>query len=219
MSDKPSPRGIETLHGRLGYQTALLGGVALISSVLLGLAAMLTGPHIEAAMAEDLKKSLVQVLPGTHDNDLLADTVSVLGADGRPVTVYRARREGRVEAVVFQVVGQGYGGAIVCLMGVDREGVIQGVRVLRHAETPGLGDKIEATKADWIHAFFGRSLTNPAPAGWAVKKDGGQFDQFAGATITPRAVVRAVKGGLELFARERARMLDELPSAQEEVKS
>jgi electron transport complex protein RnfG len=83
------------------------------------------------------------------------------------------------------------------------------VRVLKHSETPGLGDKIEPAKDDGIHAFDGKSLGDPAADKWAVKKDGGVFDQFAGATITPRAVVRAVKGGLELFARERAVMLDE----------
>ncbi len=209
MSETGKSGGIEALHGRLGYQTALLGGVALVSSLLLGLAAMVTGPRIEAAMAADLKQSLTQVLPGTFDNDLLADTVTVAGVDGKSVTVYRARRAGRVEGLVFQVVGQGYAGPIVCVMGVDRDGVVQGVRVLKHAETPGLGDKIEPAKADWIHAFTGRSLGDPDPAGWAVKKDGGRFDQFAGATITPRAVVRAVKGGLELFGRERLRMLDE----------
>ena len=85
-------------------------------------------------------------------------------------------------------------------MAVDPAGRILGVRVLKHTETPGLGDKIEAKKSDWVHAFAGKSLGEPAADKWAVKKDNGVFDQFAGATITPRAVVRAVKGGLQFFA-------------------
>jgi electron transport complex protein RnfG len=99
-------------------------------------------------------------------------------------------------------------------MGVSRDGQLLGVRVLSHRETPGLGDKIEAAKATWIHAFEGKSLASPPPDKWAVKKDGGAFDQFSGATITPRAVVRAVKDGLELFARERPRLLGEMEEGE-----
>ena len=95
------------------------------------------------------------------------------------------------------------------IMGVDRDGNILGVRVLSHKETPGLGDKIEAAKSDWILNFTGRSLDNLTSAQWAVKKDGGVFDQFAGATITPRAVVGAVRDGLELFAARRTEMIEE----------
>jgi len=107
---------------------------------------------------------------------------------------------------VFKVFGKGYGGEIVVLMAVDKAGTLLGARVLRHTETPGLGDKIEAAKSDWIDGFAGRKLDGTM---WAVKKDGGDFDQFAGATITPRAVVKAVKEGLETFARHRAEILGE----------
>jgi electron transport complex protein RnfG len=93
------------------------------------------------------------------------------------------------------------------MMGVDRDGSVLGVRVIKHTETPGLGDKIDPAKSNWIYEFEGRSLGDPPPAKFAVKKDGGVFDQFAGATITPRAVVKSVKGGLEFFAREKARLL------------
>jgi len=196
------------LRNRLDYQGALLGIVVLCTSAALALAARVTGPQIAAAEARDLRQSLTRVLPAGFDNDPLADTLTLATAEGE-VTVYRARREGRVEAVVYRVVGKGYAGPIVAILGVDRDGRLIGVRVLRHSETPGLGDKIEPAKADWIHAFSGKSLGQPAPEHWAVKKDGGAFDQFAGATITPRALVKAVKGGLELFTRERARLLDE----------
>lgn len=200
---------LQALRARLSYQTLLLGGVALLTSGALALASRVTGPDIQAAEARDLKQSLAQVLPGQYDNDLLHDTV-VLPVAQDAVTVYRARRAGEVQAVVFQVVGQGYAGPIVCIMGVARDGRLLGVRVLKHRETPGLGDKIEPAKSAWIDAFRGKSLGAPAAEAWAVKKDGGAFDQFSGATITPRAVVHAVRGGLEFFGRERARLLDEV---------
>lgn len=199
---------LETLRGKLGYQGALLAVAALITSAALALASRATGPAIAAAEACDLQQSLSQVLPGQYDNDLLKDTVPLAGPEGE-VTVYRARRAGRVDAVVFQVVGYGYAGRIVCMMGVDKDGRLLGVRVIKHAETPGLGDKIEPAKGDWIHGFVGKYLGDPPEEKFAVKKDGGVFDQFAGATITPRAVVKAVKGGLTLFVREKARLLDE----------
>ena len=198
---------LETLRGKLGYQGALLAVAALLTSAALAFASRATGPAIAAAEARDLKLSLSQVLPGQYDNDLLKDTVLLAGPEGE-LTVYRARRAGQVEAVVFQVVGYGYAGRIVCMMGVDKDGRLLGVRVIKHAETPGLGDKIEPAKADWIHSFVGKFLGDPPAEKFAVKKDGGVFDQFAGATITPRAVVKAVKGGLELFAREKPRLLD-----------
>ncbi len=199
---------LDTLRGKLGYQGALLAAAALITSAALAFASRATGPAIAAAEARDLQQSLSQVLPGRFDNDLLKDTVQLAGPDGE-VTVYRARRAGRVEAVVFQVVGYGYAGRIVCMMGVDKDGHVLGVRVIKHAETPGLGDKIEPAKSDWIHGFVGKYLGDPPEAKFAVKKDGGVFDQFAGATITPRGVVKAVKGGLAFFTREKVRLLDE----------
>jgi electron transport complex protein RnfG len=197
---------LATLRENLHYQALSLGTVALITSALLALAAAATGPAIQAAEARDLMASLAQVLPGGFDNDLLGDTVTVPGPAGE-VTVYRARHGADLEGVVFKVTGQGYAGPIVALLGLDPQGQILGVRVLKHAETPGLGDKIEPTKGDWIHRFAGKALGTPPAERWGVKKDGGDFDQFSGATITPRALVRAIKEGLELFARERERML------------
>ena len=199
---------LESLRGKLGYQGALLALAALITSAALAVASRVTGPEIAAAEARDLQQSLSQVLPGKYDNDLLKDTVLLPGPGGE-VKVYRARREGKIEAVVFQVVGHGYAGSIVCVMGVDKDGHVLGVRVIKHAETPGLGDKIDPAKSDWIHSFENKFLGDPPAEKFAVKKDGGVFDQFAGATITPRGVVMAVKGGLEFFAKEKTRLLDE----------
>jgi electron transport complex protein RnfG len=199
---------LEELRGKLFYQGLLLGGVALLTSAALAFASRVTEADIKAAEAADLKQSLSQVLPGEYDNDLLNDTVTLASEQGE-MLVYRARRAGKVEAVVYRVVGPGYAGAIVCVMGVSREGKILGVRVIKHAETPGLGDKIEPAKANWIHSFEGKWLGEPVAEKWAVKKDGGVFDQFAGATITPRGVVKAVKGGLVFFEKERTHLLDE----------
>ena len=204
---------LDALRAQLSYQTLLLGSVVLLTSGALAVASRSTDADIQAAAARDLQASLAQVLPGQYENDLLKDTVMIAAPDG-DVTVYRARRAGKVEAVVYQTVARGYAGPIVCIMGVTREGQLLGVRVLKHTETPGLGDKIEPAKDHWIYEFEGKSLDAPVADKWAVKKDGGVFDQFAGATITPRAVVRAVKGGLELFAREKSRMLGETKEGQ-----
>lgn len=200
---------LDKLRGKLGYQGLLLGGVALLTSTVLALASRATEDEIRKAEALDLKKSLAIVLHGQYDNDITRDTIVLTGAEGE-VTVYRARHAGRVDAVVYRVIGHGYAGAVVCVMGVSRDGKIMGVRVLKHAETPGLGDKIEPAKSRWIFAFDGKTLGDPPAEKWAVKKDGGVFDQFAGATITPRGVVGAVKGGLVFFQKERPRLLDEV---------
>lgn len=102
---------------------------------------------------------------------------------------------------------RGYSGEILVLMAVDVDGKMLGARVLKHTETPGLGDKIEVAKDKWILSFNGKSLGEPPADKWGVKKDGGVFDQFAGATITPRAVVKAVKGGMLFFSEHKAEIL------------
>jgi electron transport complex protein RnfG len=199
---------IDTWRDKLAYQGISLGIVAMLAATALVVGNQLTHDAILKAEADDLAASLAQVLPaGGNDNDLLNDTVKVGAGGTASVTVYRARKAGVVTGVVFQMAQRGYTTDIVVLIGVDTEGRLLGVRVIKHAETPGLGDKIEIAKAKWILDFNGKSLAEPAPNKWAVKKDGGVFDQFAGATITPRAVVKAVKGGLEFFAAHREELL------------
>ena len=109
-----------------------------------------------------------------------------------------------IAAIVPSISNAGYGGAIQLLVGIDFTGRIIAVRVISHRETVGLGDKIEIAKSDWIEAFSKRSLSDPDPKYWAVKADGGIYDQFTGATITPRAVVNQVAATLQFFADERA---------------
>jgi len=200
---------LEQIREKLGYQPLLLGVVALLASAALAFASEATREAIAAAEAKDMRDSLAELLPpGFADNDLLADRIEI-ERNGQPLTVYRARSGGKVKGAVFRVAERGYAADIQILMAVDAEGRTLGVRVVKHVETPGLGDKIEVKKDAWIKSFDGKSLGDPAPEKWAVKKDGGIYDQFAGATITPRAVVKAVKGGLAFYASHRREILGE----------
>lgn len=167
-----------------------------------------SGPIAERAM-EDKQASLSQVIPDSiHDNNLVQSTRVVKGPEGKDVTVYLATLGGKVTGVAYEIRGSGYGGEIKLMLGVDAEGKVLGVRAIAHKETPGLGDKIDPAKTSWILGFDGLSLGNPPVDKWKVKKDGGQFDQFSGATITPRGVVTAIRKGLEFFAEHKTQMLE-----------
>jgi len=208
------PSNLARLRPKLEFQTGILAGFALLASVLLGVTNCSTEDTIQQRLNEDLIKSLEEVVPAAlHDNDMLKDTLTVPSAEfnigGKETTVYLAKKAGKVNAVCFKFIApDGYSGAINMIMGIDRDGNILGVRVLSHKETPGLGDKIEVAKSDWILSFVGKSLDNLTPAQWAVKKDGGVFDQFAGATITPRKSVQAVNRGLQLFKAHQAQLIN-----------
>lgn len=198
---------LDALRQRLDYQTYILAAAGLASSLLLGFGDLATRGSIAARQEEDIQATLEQVLPSElHDNVLLHDVKTI--TDGSLTTpVYIARKQGVVTSVAFRFIATGgYSGPITLMMGVDKEGNVLGVRVVAHAETPGLGDKIERSKSDWILSFNQRSLDNLAPERWKVKKDGGVFDQFAGATITPRAVVHGVESGLRFFQRHKSEL-------------
>ena len=189
--------------GRVGG----LSAVVLLASALVVGAHALTSDRIDAAQRLAQRQALAIVLPPSlYDNDPLIDSLRVtapawLGTDA-PVTVRRARRGGHATAMVLVAVApDGYGGPIALLVGVDRTGRITGVRVTAHRETPGLGDAIDIRRSGWIRRFDRRALGDPPEAGWAVKSDGGDFDQFAGATMTPRAVVKAVHRVLALVRK------------------
>ncbi|WP_145107747.1 electron transport complex subunit RsxG [Cereibacter sediminicola] len=191
----------------------MLGFFSLFSALLLTFASDVTRAPIAARAAEDLLASLAQVLPAElHDNDPTADIRLLSDAEEGRVRVHVAARAGEVTGLAYELTGYGYSGAIRVLMALAPDGRILGVRVLSHTETPGLGDKIEIGKSDWIEGFSGRSLADPGPDGWKVRRDGGVFDQFSGATITPRAVVATIRRGLALFERHRAELLAPLPA-------
>lgn len=182
-----------------------------------------TSERIAANEREVLLRNLhVLIPPERHDNDIFTDVIEVTDPDllgtPRPVTVYRARKDGSpVAAILAPVAPDGYSGDIRLLVAIEADGRLAGVRVTGHRETPGLGDFIEVARSDWILGFTGRALGDPDEKGWAVKKDGGVFDQFTGATITPRAVVKAVKKALIYFDRHRQTLFAAAPDTAEET--
>ncbi|MBI2379924.1 MAG: electron transport complex subunit RsxG [Gammaproteobacteria bacterium] len=192
-----------SLGRAISRNALILGAFALLSTGLVLLVHQLSAGRIAAQERAALEGTLQQLVPETaYDNKLYADCTSALDPEllgsRTPVRVYRARRAGQPVALILSPVApDGYSGAIHLLVGVYRNGRLAGVRVATHKETPGLGDKIETRKSDWILSFAGKSLSDPGEEGWKVDKDGGQFDAFAGATITPRAVVKAVYQSLE----------------------
>ena len=175
-----------------------------------------TADRIAANERAALLRSLNALVPAdTIDNDIVTDN-RILDAPerlgGDRILVYFGRKQGRPVAAVFgSIVPDGYSGPMKLLVAVRTDGTLGGVRVVAHKETPGLGDKIELRKSDWILGFNDRSLANPNLAGWGVRRDGGVFDQFTGATVTPRSIVKAVKNTL-LYFREHGERLFETPA-------
>lgn len=204
---------------RRSARAALILLAAAVTGVgLVAITHEATRERIDAIARERTLATFREVLQGRDfDNDLLGDTVTVTDAEllgtRQPVVVHRARLRGETVAVVLAPVAPGgYSGSIHLLVGIAPDGTLLGVRVTRHRETPGLGDAIEARKSDWIRRFTGHSLGDPPFERWRVRKDGGDFDQFTGATVTPRAVVGAVANVLEYFDRHRAELLARPPT-------
>ncbi|MBS3802940.1 MAG: electron transport complex subunit RsxG [Oleiphilaceae bacterium] len=192
-----------------------LGLFAIITAGTIAVTQAVTEERIEQQIRKAEAAALFEIIPESrHDNDLLSDTVSLepdpLLGTRQATRGWIARQDGEPVGVILPVIARnGYSGDIDLLVGIDADGQILGVRVIQHRETPGLGDKIELRKSDWIRSFDGKSLDNPKPGRWAVAKDGGAFDQFTGATITPRAVVEAVKQALIFFEDHREILLAE----------
>ncbi|PKM26287.1 MAG: electron transport complex subunit RsxG [Gammaproteobacteria bacterium HGW-Gammaproteobacteria-13] len=182
----------------------VLGLFAIVTVGLVAVLQQATAGRIANAERQAQVRALSEILPqGSYDNHLLDNSIQLhdplLGSKS-PQTAYIALKDGKPSAVILRATApDGYSGAIHLLIGIQADGRLAGVRVLGHRETPGLGDKIELAKSAWIRSFDGKSLSNPDEDGWAVKKDRGEFDQFAGATITPRAVVKAVHKALQYF--------------------
>jgi electron transport complex protein RnfG len=199
----------------ISKNSIILGVFALLAAGGLALTNLATQDRIAKAERTAKQKALFEIIPADQlDNDLLQDTIKipastheVLGVDADQ-PIYIARRQGQVTALIIPAMAHdGYSGDISMIVGVNRDLTIAGVRVIAHKETPGLGDKIELKKHQWILSFNGKSLQFPIIEEWKVKKDGGTFDQFAGATITPRAVVKKVKEVLE-FTQQHPELFD-----------
>ena len=203
--------------------SVLLALFAVCTTVLISGTYLLTRDRIALEKRHAEERALLEIVPrDMHDNSMLDDVIPVgpaaaglkLAEDKR---IYLARQNGEVVTAIIPVTApDGYTGAIDLVVGVNRDGSIAGVRVLSHRETPGLGDKIDLKKTDWILGFDGRSLGNPEPARWAVRKDKGDFDQFTGATITPRAVVAATLRGLQYADANRQRLFEGAAEAAKE---
>jgi len=204
------------------FKTGLLLGLfAVAGTALIAYTFVNTADRIAEQEREFLLRGIHALIPPSHyDNDPYSDAIAVkspqLLGSRNPVPVYRARMNGKpVAAVLEPVAPDGYGGAIKLLVAIAYNGTILGVRVLNHQETPGLGDNIEIDKSNWITGFNGDSLSKLDDKQWHVKKDGGVFDQFTGATITPRAVVKAVHNSLKYFARHRDGLFAKKPTTTE----
>lgn len=191
--------------------------LALFSSITAGgisLTYLLTKDQIIESIRQAEERSLVEIIPhDRHDNQMLEDSFEVnsrehLGLKD-PAKAYVAKQGEEPVGVILPIVApDGYNGAIHGLVGFYADGSIAGVRVLVHRETPGLGDKVDLKKSDWVLGFDGKSITDPKPEQWKVKKDGGVFDQFTGATITPRAVTKAIFKALKYFEANKAILLE-----------
>jgi H+/Na+-translocating ferredoxin:NAD+ oxidoreductase subunit G len=194
--------------------------LVLLAAALTAIIALVAGitreriAHNEQAWITQRLDALVP--PAMHDNDLLADSIAVTSPDllgsAQPVRIYRARRGGApVAAVIRSIAPDGYRGPIELLVAIGQDSRLIGVQVIRHNETPGLGDAFESRDVHWLDRFRGRSLTDPPTQRWTVRRDGGDFDAFTGATITPRAIVKAVRNTLDYYQRN-SKQIFELPS-------
>ena len=204
------------LEKSMGLNGKVLGLFALITSLLLAGTNLATKDKIAESQRRAAQKALLEIIPEErHDNDILTDTLSIpqhywstLGLK-KGGELHLARNDGKVFALIVPAVApDGYSGAIKMIVGINMDGKIAGVRVLNHSETPGLGDKVELKKSPWVLSFDGKSIGSPPASRWKVKKDKGDFDQFTGATITPRAVVAQVERALHYFGEDRKRIIE-----------
>lgn len=189
-----------------------LATIAAICTAMVALTYGLTAGRIAANQKAWLEQSLAPALSDISYDSGITDSMIVIAPPHSPpgseeVVIYRVFNENEPVAALFVVTARdGYAGPIRFLVGIDIHGAVTGVHILEHRETPGLGDRIESTRSDWVRQFEGRSLGNPAPAGWRIKSDGGRFDGLTGASVTPRAVVKAIRLTLLYFAENKDRV-------------
>ncbi|MDX1303772.1 electron transport complex subunit RsxG [Photobacterium sp.] len=195
--------------------SGVLAIFALLATGLVSVTHLLTKDKIIEQQQKELLKVLNQVIPAqSHDNELYKSCTVItneqyLGTSS-PMPAYIATKAAQPTGVAIEAIApDGYNGAIKIVAGLDMKGVVTGVRVLSHQETPGLGDKIDTRVTDWIDSFTGKKLQGEKDPAWAVRKDGGNFDQFTGATITPRAIVKAVKNVSLYFERHQQELLNQ----------
>ena len=190
-----------------------LGIFAVLTAGLIATIHLVTEQTIKDNVIAAQVAAFNEILPPElYDNDLTKSTATIpadpLLGSVEPSTIYIVRKNGDVSAIIFDTIAPGgYNGSLGLLVAINKDGVVTGTRVISQQETPGLGDKVDTKKSKWILEFNNRSIGNPDLAGWNVKKDGGVFDQFTGATITPRAVVKGVRHTLIYFNKNKDSLL------------
>ena len=208
------------LINAIRQNSLILSICALVTALLLASTYLSTKDRIAEAERAAAEKALLEIVPADrHTNDLLLDTREIptqfwatLGVDKSDNPKAHIARNGDqpVAIIITTFAPDGYNGDIHMLLGINTaDGSIAGVRVIRHRETPGLGDKVDTNKSDWVFSFNGKSLGNPPLERWKVRKDGGDFDQFTGATITPRAIVHQIARALLYFEEDKHRLLQQ----------
>ena len=203
-----------TLRAATTFATFVLSAITV-----LGIIHWATAPRIALTNHQTLATVIQSVLPTDgYNNDPVSDMIWVsdpaLGTT-RALPVYRARQSQLpIAAVITAIAPNGYNGAITVMVGVHNNGEIIGVRIASHKETPGLGDDIDVRRSNWIYTFNGKSLATHKINDWRVKKDGGQFDQFTGATVTPRAVVECVRRVLSWYENQQNTLYD-IPAGEQ----
>jgi electron transport complex protein RnfG len=192
------------------FKHAIKTAITLVAFAFVGTAMLayvfdITRAPIEASEKEARLALFKEILPeSTYDNDLLKDTVEIapneqLG-NRQPTVANIAKLNNKTAGVILEAIAHdGYSGDIKLLIAIRADGSVSGVRVLAHKETPGLGDYIDIARGNWIKLFNDESVNKTAAVQWQVKKDGGKFDYMVGATITPRAVVKAVFKALQFY--------------------
>lgn len=200
----------------IGINSLILGAFAVLTAGILAMTFINTKDKIAEEERRAAQKALLEIIPSNrHDNDLLSETWEIPSAQllelglKESSKIHIAKQNGKTVAVIIpSIAPDGYSGEIKLIIGVNIDGSVAGVRALAHRETPGLGDKVDIKKSTWILDFDGKSLQNHETSKWKVKKDGGIFDQFTGATITPRAVINRVKQTLTFFESHKGSILE-----------
>jgi electron transport complex protein RnfG len=200
-----------------------LAVIAAICTTLVALTYQVTRERIADNEQAWLEQSLQPALAGLFFDSGVSESKMTIPAPhdlpgSSDAVVYRVYSGDTPVAALFVVSARdGYAGAIRLLVGIDVDGAVTGIHVLAHRETPGLGDRIESTKSDWAMQFNGRSLGNPQASGWKIKRDGGEFDQLTGASVTPRAIIKAIRETLIYFEANSAAVFAAAADGEEEA--
>ena len=186
-----------------------LAAIAAICTLLVAATFQMTAERIEANEQAWLERSLEPALSGVFfEGSVTESKLEIPPPHDLPgndtAIIYRVFAEDAPVAALFAVTARdGYAGPIRILVGVGIDGMVTGVRIVEHRETPGLGDRIDQSRSDWVYQFDGRSIADPVEASWLLEVDGGEFDQLTGASVTPRAVIKAIRDTLLFFDANR----------------